>query len=77
MRNIIRFGIHDSTHGHIIERKRCGFPSKWRNMRLKVEKINGVWIDEKGQDVNDAIVIIQLASYEKKLTKLYTSTLLT
>lgn len=55
MREIIRFGRHDATHGHIIERKKCGFPSKYRNKRLKVKIVHGQWFDENGVNVNDEI----------------------
>lgn len=56
MRQIIRFGRHKGTgFGHIIERKRCGHPARFRNRRLKVQLIEGRWIDENGRDVNSEI----------------------
>ena len=66
---IIRFGKHSAMHGHIIERRKSGHPSRWRNMRFKVRLIDGRWIDEKGRDVHDDVMRILLASYEKSLCK--------
>ena len=66
MRQIIRFGRHKGTEfGHIIERKRCGHPARFRNRRLKVQLIEGRWIDENGRDVNSEITDILIAGYMK------------
>jgi len=63
---IIRFGRHKGTgFGHIIERKRCGHPARLRNRRLKVQLIEGRWIDENGRDVNSEITDILIAGYMK------------
>lgn len=61
---IIRFGRHKGTaFGHIIERKKKGYPSRWCNRRLKVQLINERWIDENGRDVHGEVTDILLASY--------------
>jgi hypothetical protein len=63
---IIKFGRHKGTEfGHIIERKKKGYPSRWCNRRLKVSLIEGRWIDENGRDVNDDVTTILLTSYMK------------
>ena len=67
MREIIRFGRHKGTeHGHIIERKRCGFPSRFKNRRLKVTLTSGRWQDENGRDVHDEVTVIQLRTLMAK-----------
>lgn len=67
MREIIRFGRHKGTeHGHIIERKRCGFPATFKNRRVKVKLTNGRWIDENGRDVHEEVTNIQLRTLMSK-----------
>lgn len=58
MPSVIKFCSHSENRGHLVIKKRFGYPAKLRKKRIDLTLVNGRWINKHGIDMTEEVGLV-------------------